>query len=421
MSETVLAELIGSGRPTMVDDADRYPDAAHEVRRELAGLRTLAVARTVVGGEVTGGLCVFFDQPGRTVTQEELDALELLAGHAGAALANAHAYADAIRQREHERAVVDAMADGVAVIDAAGCIRQWNPAAEAMTGLLSAEVIGRPLPFPLPAEPGQPLDHKLSSGRWIEVLVTPIDGTAERVVDFRDITQPKNLEEAKDLFLATTSHELRTPITVMKGFAETLLHRWDALDDAERRDAVEVIVQRTEALAALVERLLLSTRAGVVAFSSSPCPLDVDAALQAAAAAFTHFSDRHRIELDVPSGLPRVYVDRVAFDNVVGQLLENAIKYSPDGGVVRVTAAALEGEVRITVEDDGVGIPDEYAERVFDRFYQVDAGNRRRFGGVGLGLYIVRQLVEAQGGRVAVVPRGHGACLDLRLPAAAGS
>jgi PAS domain S-box-containing protein len=424
LRDTVLAYLMSSGRPAMVGDIDRYPGAPAEVRRELPGLRMVAVARTVVSGEVTGGLCVYIDQPDRTVTQDELDALELLAGHAGAALTNAHAYADAIRRREHERAVIDAMADGVAVIDASGAVREWNPSAAAMTGLSSEEILGRPLPFPLPTAGGQALDHKLPSGRWIEVLVTPIADTDERVVDFRDITQPKNLEEAKDLFLATTSHELRTPITVMKGFAETLLHRWTDLGDEERQGAVQVIVQRTEALAALVEQLLLGTRAGVGAFSLSPGPLDVGPALRAAVAAVGHFPDRHRIELDIAAGLPPALVDRIAFDNVIGQLLENAIKYSPDGGLVRVTAragasdGASDDEVRITVEDEGVGIPTEHAERVFDRFYQADAGNRRRFGGVGLGLYIVRQLVEAQGGRVGVVPRETGACLELRLPVA---
>ncbi|MFL6138904.1 MAG: ATP-binding protein [Frankiaceae bacterium] len=421
LSRTVLEQLIESGRPAMVGDIDSYPGAPPSIRHELPGLRTLAVARTVVNGEVTGGLCVFFDRPDRVVTQDELDALELLAGHAGAALTNAHAYGDAIRRREHERAVIDAMADGVAVIGADGAVRQWNPAAETMTGLAADQIIGAPLPFPLPFQGGQALDHKLPSGRWIEVLVTPIAGTDERVVDFRDITQPKNLEEAKDLFLATTSHELRTPITVMKGFAETLLHRWDDLRDTERQSAVQVIVQRTEALAALVEQLLLGTRAGAGAFPLSPVPLDVGSALRAAVAAFGHFPDRHSIELDVATGLPPILIDRIAFDNVIGQLLENAIKYSPDGGPVRVSATAAGEEVRISVEDEGVGIPSGHADRVFDRFYQADAGNRRRFGGVGLGLYIVRQLVEAQGGRVSVAPRDKGACLELHLPVAAGS
>jgi signal transduction histidine kinase len=318
-------------------------------------------------------------------------------------------------------AILDAMADGLAVVDAAGAVREWNKTAEALTGFAAGDVVGRPPPFPLPERAGQPVDHRLDNGRWIEILTAPIGATGERVVDFRDVTEPKNLEEAKDLFLATVSHELRTPITVMRGFAETLLHRWDALADDDRRAAMRVVAERVQLLAALVERLLLGTRAGVGALTLAQAPLDVGSALRDVAASFAHFSDRHRIELDVAPGLPPVLGDRVALDNVVGQLVENAVKYAPDGGVVRISAAGDGEDVRITVEDEGIGIAPEHAERVFERFYQVDTGNRRRFGGVGLGLYIVRELVEAQGGRVTVVPRVDGACLELRLPAFRGT
>jgi PAS domain-containing protein len=144
------------------------------------------------------------------------------------------AFEEAIRQRAHERAVIDGSADGIAVLDGAGLVRQWNPAAHRLTGVAADEAMGKAPPFPQP-EPGAKLTHRLPSGQWLDVLCTALSGSDERVIDFRDVTAAKELEEAKDLFLATTSHELRTPITVVQGFASTLAQRWDQLTDADRR------------------------------------------------------------------------------------------------------------------------------------------------------------------------------------------
>ena len=415
---SVLHELMTGAASALAVPIDRIPRTAAYLRERVPDCRVLAVARTQLEGTPTGGLYAFFPDRGRDVCRNELSILTQLADYAGAAIANARAYGDVVRAQERERAIVDAMADGMAVVDDRATVLEWNPAAAAMTGLAADEVLGGPLPFPLPpADASRPLDHELPSGRWIEILVTPIAGTDERVVDFRDITEPKRLEEAKDLFLATTGHELRTPITVMKGFSETLLHHWDAMSDANRKTGVEVIVHRTEALAGLVEQLLLGSRIEEGATTLTPTAFDIAAALRISLAAFERFSARHRVTLEVAGDMPEVLADRIAFDNVVGQLLENAIKYSPEGGEVRVGARADGDAVVLTVADEGIGIAPEHAERVFERFYQADAGNRRRFGGVGLGLYIVRLLVEAQGGRVRVLPRERGACLEVRLPA----
>src|SRR6266702_4176819 len=151
---------------------------------------------------------------------------------------------DLVRQRAHERAVIDGSADGIAVLDKAGLVRQWNPAARQITGTSAQDAIGKPPSFPLP-EPGSTLTHKLPNGRWLDVLCTSLaDGGGELVIDFRDVTAAKELEEAKDLFLATTSHELRTPITVVQGFASTLVNRWDKLPADDRRAAVGTIADR---------------------------------------------------------------------------------------------------------------------------------------------------------------------------------
>ena len=179
-----------------------------------------------MAGRPYGALYALYSR--RKVGHVELELLELLAGHASVALSNVTAFEEVVRQRAHERAVIDGSADGIAVLDGDGLVRQWNPAAHRLTGVSAEEATGQPPPFPLP-EPGAKLTHKLDTGRWLDVLCTGLDGRDEQVVDFRDVTAAKELEEAKDLFLATTSHELRTPITVVQGFASTLANRWDKL------------------------------------------------------------------------------------------------------------------------------------------------------------------------------------------------
>src|SRR5262249_8124572 len=140
-------------------------------------------------------------------------------------------------------------------------------------------------------------------------------------------------------------------------------------------------------------------------------PFDLAAVLHGAAAAFRPLSDKHAVVTDIPADLPAASGDTMATDIIVGQLLENAFKYSPDGGTVSVRARVREGDaggwIDVTVEDQGVGIAAGDHERIFDRFFQGEAGDRRRFGGVGLGLFLVRRLAEAHHGALTAPSPPH--------------
>jgi len=243
-----------------------------------------------------------------------------------------------------------------------------------------------------------------------------LNGRDERVVDFRDVTAAKELEEAKDLFLATTSHELRTPITVVQGFASTLSNRWDKLNDDERRSAVQTIAERAGSLGHLVEQLLLGARAGADQLAVRNGPFDLAALLRGTVAGFRSLSEKHALVADIPPELPAAYGDPIATDIMVGQLLENAFKYSPNGGAVTVRVRPLRGRIEVTVDDEGIGISPGDHQRIFERFVQGETGDRRRFGGIGLGLYIVQQLAMAQDGSVSASSRPSGGTrMKLRL------
>ncbi|MBX6769184.1 MAG: HAMP domain-containing histidine kinase, partial [Actinomadura rubrobrunea] len=217
-------------------------------------------------------------------------------------------------------------------------------------------------------------------------------------------------------------HELRTPITVVQGFASTLVNRWDELADADRRAAVATIAERAQSLGRLVEHLLLGSRAGRDELAVTIETFDLSRVLEGVVAGFRSLSDAHPVRLEVAPDLPPARGDALATDVVLGQLLENAMKYSPDGGTVTVRAWPEDGRVVVTVEDEGIGIAPGDHERVFERFVQGETGDRRRFGGVGLGLYIVKRLTEAQGGQVTARPGpgGRGTCMRLVLDRADG-
>ena len=409
---SLVDELMRSGKTVMMatGETGRFDGM---IWSELPGLHTIAIGLSHLGSRPYGALYALYSR--RKVGHVELELLELLAGHAGVALTNAMAFEEVVRQRAHERAVIDASADGIAVLDSKGLVRQWNPAAHRLTGVSAEELTGQPPPFPLP-EPGSKLTHKQANGRWLDVLCTALADGDERVLDFRDVTAAKELDEAKDLFLATASHELRTPITVVQGFASTLATRWEKLTDADRRSAAATIAERAGSLGRLVEQLLLGSRAGADELTVTNGPFDLAALLRAATVAFRPLSHKHTLLADIPLDLPMAFGDGMATDVIVGQLLENAFKYSPAGGTVGVRAQASAESIDVTVEDEGIGISPGDHERIFERFVQSEAGDRRRFGGIGLGLYIVRRLAHAQRAEVQARSRpGGGTIMWLRL------
>jgi signal transduction histidine kinase len=411
-----MEEMLRTQEPLVVRDLSLYPHLIGELSAAVPGLHTILVIPSIGRGAVRGALYCLFAQPGRVLSPDETDVASLLAGHAGAALANAATHADVVRARDHEQAVIDGMADGMAVLDPDGCVIVWNAAAAELTGLPAASVVGGALPFP--AGPSLvPTDHHLPDGRWIEVLSSPIGATGETVVGFRDVTKAKSLDEAKDLFLATTSHELRTPITVIKGYVSILRDSWGRLSETERNDAFAAVADRTDSLVGLVDHLLLGARAGAARYTLDTAAFDIEPSIRAAAEGFGNVSDLHRVVVDVPDELPYVLGDASSVEPVVGQLLENAIKYSPNGGEIRVLVRGGDGYAVVEVLDRGVGIPPGKEAELFTRFYQAGAGDRREYSGMGLGLHIVRQLVEAQGGTVHAGNRDDGgARIGFTLP-----
>ena len=407
-----INEVLRTGRRVVVDEVERYPVLLDELRAAVPGLHEFVAVPVTHGGSVTGALYAMLGAERGPLTPEEGDALDALAGHVGPAVRNAATYAEVVRQQAHEQAVIDGMADGMAVVGPDGLVRSWNAAAERQTGIAARHAVGYPLPF----EPGtgDVQTYRTPDGTWLETVASPLaDG--EIVVGIRDVTKAKALDEAKDLFLATTSHELRTPLTVVKGFTHTLRNRWRDMSEEMRDDALRAIADRTDALIGLVDHLLLGAKAGAGRDSLAPELLPLEPVLREAV---QRLGGSHPIGVETEPGLA-VLADRIALTHVVEQLLSTAVKFSPAGAPVDVRARRCGSHVSVTIADRGAGLPPGTEEMVFERFVQAQQGDRRPFGGVGLGLHIVRTLVEAMQGEVGAAAReGGGAEFTLTVPAA---
>lgn len=416
--EGVMSDVVAGGQAVVIGDYHTHHNRVPALADAIPDLHTLAAVPCVIEGNVSAALFVLFREPDRTLSPTALDVLRLLAGHAGTALANAAMFSEVVRREAHEQSVVEALADGVAVISPQGVVTSWNSAAAAMTGIPATTAIGRPPPIPIPRA-GQSLEHELTGDRWLEILASALDQTEETVIVLRDISEQKTLERAQSLFLATTTHEIKTPLTVVSGFATTLQRRWGELTPEDRERALSAIVRRSEALVKLIDQLLLGFRVQAGHLELDLRGLELRGALDNAVAGFDTLSEQHAVKLSVPNDLPLVIGDARAVDQILAQLLENAIKYSPDGGVIEVRAEARNGVVAVAVTDNGIGLQSGEEERVFSRYFRSANKDTRKVGGVGLGLYIVRQLVEAQGGAVrATGSPGRGATFEFTLPIA---
>jgi signal transduction histidine kinase len=225
-----------------------------------------------------------------------------------------------------------------------------------------------------------------------------VDDGAEVVHSLRDITKLVEADEAKTVFLATTSHELKTPLTVINGFASTLLRQPD-IDPGTREVALTAIHRRAQELSKIVDRLLMSSRIEAGRLSLAVEQVNVAELVRDRVLPVPAATGRD-VVLDVTDA-PDAYANADAVATVVDHLVDNALKYAPDGQV-RVAVGADGGAVVLRVRDDGVGMDAEQAEHCFDKFWQADASDARQFGGTGIGLYIVRSLVEAMGGTIEV-------------------
>ena len=378
-------------------------------------------------GAPLGVLSLYALRP-RAWREEEIEALVALAGTASAVLVNAELYQSVALERERSLAILENVADGIVATDRDGKVVLWNDAAERITGLSRTEALGR--------TPAQVLQRNIASSGdaagdrmvairrgseevWLSlteaIMRDPTGSEAGRIYAFRDVSADRAVEQMKSGFVSMVSQELRRPLTSIYGFAETLLQRGALFDEDERTTFLGYIASETERLTSIVDRLLHVARLDAGDLEVQLGPLDVRPVVTEAVASAERSDglNGHRFVVDLPAEPLGAQADPDKLRQVLAHLLDNAVRYSPDGGTVTVAAHERGGSIQVRIVDEGVGIPAVDRERIFKKF----ESGRDTAGGIGLGLFLARGLVAAMGGRIWVDPgEGKGSSFVFELP-----
>ena len=409
---------------------ERAVDEMHlELLRELQ-LRSYLAVPVLARGEVVAVISLLASDSGRRFRELDLRTAEELALRVAAVIENAQLYEEVERRARASRAL-ETIADGVVLIDPRDIVLLWNAAAEQITGISAADIVGRPAREALPGYSGNvgslDVDGRPQTvpveidGRelWLSFSAVRFDdGT---VYAFRDLTEERGLEQMRADFVATVSHELRTPLAAIYGAAVTLRRSDLQLGDEMRAKLLEVVADESDRLANIVNDVLLASHLDSGQLHLQIETVDATKVTESVLEATrTHLPDNVTLEVKAAKRLPAVAADEQQLRQVLLNLVENAIKYSPDGGRVEIELARNERSVRWVVSDEGLGIPPSERRRIFEKFYRLDPDMTRGIGGTGLGLYISRELVRRLNGRIWVEGNnGRGSRFHVELPVAA--
>ena len=394
------------------------------------------VALPLVIGEENIGYIFIFRTRGVAFSANDRQVLSAFADQAAIAVHNANLYQQVSAERERLNAIIENSGDGVMILNPYRIVQTWNKTLINMTGISAEEAVGRPCYEILNLKTAQgvsvchtvcplvtpPKDDRL----YAEGLHNRADGIsinladnyssqlneegqpAQYIANVRDMTRLREAEELKQTLLSVISHELKTPVSIIKGYAGTLV------------DGLSVIEEEADRLDRLITNLLEASRlqAGGLKLNLSYFNL-ADMAVSAVDKLRTT-TDEHEFVVEFPKEFPPIQGDYERLRQVVTNLLGNAIKYSPAGGTIKIKGSiATANRVRLTVTDEGIGIAPGDQELIFDRFHRVDNRLARQTPGTGLGLFFVKAVIEAHGGQVRVdsVP-GQGSTFWLELPIA---
>ena len=384
-------------------------------------------------GGVHGVLSVYCVAP-RGWREEEVEALAAFAGNTSAAMSSADLYQSVALEKERSEAILSNIADGIVAVDREGRVVLWNAAAERITGVPAEEALERPpvdvLQRELQSDRDAPVGERFVPIRrggeeiWLSlteaVMRDPAGAVAGRIFAFRDISAERVVEQMKSEFVSNVSRELRSPLTSIYGFAETLLRDDVLFGEEERATFLGYIAAEAGRLTAIVDRLLAVARLDSGDLQVQLSPTDVGAVVSevVAVAKQSLALAGHEFVLDVPPEPLAVDADREKLRQIVMDLVDNAVKYSPGGGIVRVSASRRDETVEVSVHDEGIGIPQAEQGRIFAKFYRAETGGRDlASGGTGLGLFIAKELLAAMRGRIWVESsEGAGSTFFFSLP-----
>jgi GAF domain-containing protein/anti-sigma regulatory factor (Ser/Thr protein kinase) len=435
-----VPQVLRSGEPEflptlpqeLLDEAIGDDEELRRIVEEL-GLRSSICVPLVARGRTLGALTLIAAETHPPYTQADFELALELARRAAISVDNARLFGVAEKGANAAQALAH-IADGVVLLDRDRIVRHWNPAAAAITGVDEEDALGNPVDEVVPrwgsltahvplSSPGQagagPMTVPLLSEgieRW--VAVSGVDFGEGTVYALQDVTDEEVLEKTRSDFVATASHELRTPLAAVYGAVRTLRREDVELSLEDTATFLEMIESESLRLSKIVDQILLAGQldADAVELKVSPCnPVEIAAGVIESAS--VHLPEGISFDLQA-NGAPSIECDENKLRQVLVNLVDNAVKYSPEGGRVTIRFAQNGTGYVIEVADQGLGIPAAEQERIFEKFYRLDPQQTKGVGGSGLGLYICRELVERMNGTLTVDSRpGEGSRFTVELPA----
>jgi PAS domain S-box-containing protein len=425
-----------SRAPLVIEDVGSTPRLRREdplLARTMAAC--VAVPMIAHGGRLYGVLAVYSESV-RAWGDDEVQALLALGATASSALSSAELYQRVAEEKERSEAILANIADGIVAIDREGMIVLWNAMAEQITGVPASEALGRRVAEVLQRElagDGKhlPGERAISIQRgdkdvWLSLtealMLDPAGAVAGRIFAFRDVSSERVVDQMKSDFVATVSHELRTPLTSIYGFAETLLRADVDFAAEERRTFLGYIASESERLINIVDDLLNVARLETGTLGLALGTTDVgEVASEVVARVAEHTNGDHQFTLEADGGDLVVQADREKLAQILLNLVDNAVKFSPEGGRITVSARRRTDSVEVRVADEGIGIARGDQQRIFTKFYRAEGVTRGGTPGTGLGLFLARGLLAAMGGRIWVESKeGEGSSFVFDLPLAKG-
>ena len=447
-TQGVSGQVFRESKPIITDDAMSDPRTVKENVALLSIRNVLTVPLLIerkdadgqiVEKNVIGVFNVFNKRGGGRFTEEDVTLLTALARSAASVISSAKLYIAVADEKRELEQTLQGMLAGVLVVGGDNRVRLMNSAAKHIFGIPSEDGTGKLLTQVIHDEEVHTLVRSCLDGnseataelsifspeeRIYQVqtaLLRGDDGDVSGVVaTFNDITELRGVERMKSEFVSTVSHELRTPLTSIKGFIRTLLDDTDGYYDRETQmEFYRIIDTECDRLVRLINDLLnLSRIESGRALDLVLGQVDLPELISRVVDSQRAYTDRHRFEVIVPADLPKLIADRDKIDQVLTNLLSNAVKYSPDGGRIVVSARDIgDSKVSVSVSDEGIGIPEDQIGRLFTRFHRVDSRDSRKQYGTGIGLYLVKHLIEAHRGEVSVTSRpDEGSTFTFVLP-----
>ncbi len=450
----VFEPLLSAGSADETGDlyGPDFDEKLQRIARSLGQPLRQAVSLPMYLGEETVGVIYVFRTFTGAATRDDMRVLQSFADQAAIAVNNARLYHQVDQERKRLQSILEHSADGVMILDARRVILSFNRAMSRISGWTPEKAISQPYSAVIAwagrpqgtdlgeaMQSGWPASHKTASspndalyvegdlirpdGTLIGVGITyaPLFDAEDRLLNViasvRDISHFREAEKMKSTFISVVSHELKTPVALIKGYAGTLRREDANWDPTVVQRSLAVIEEEADRLTELIDNLLAASKLQAESMRIKYEDMSLLKTVQASVERFRTQTDKHKFVVEFPPDFPIVPGDSARLRQVIDNLISNAVKYSPNGGQILITGAFTPDEVRVSIQDEGVGIPQSEWSRIFERFYRIEDALSRKTQGTGLGLYLSRAVIEAHGGQIGVHSApGKGSTFYFTLP-----